>query len=148
MMLRGDGLGLAQLPPRMKRDGRFRDATPAQVLQMFAAGTNGRGQPLTQFEFEALCERWYMLFGEAPPMGDRPSPVPEPEPMPADDAMLSMRDVTRIGLSKSTIKRWVNDPASDFPKPAKLSPRRIGWRANQMKAWRKKIESAGLGRTH
>jgi prophage regulatory protein len=63
--------------------------------------------------------------------------------------MLSMKDVVRIaGLSKSTIKRWVNDPANDFPKPVKLSPRRIGWRSDQMKAWRTKIENATSRRSH
>ena len=68
---------------------------------------------------------------------------------PAADAMLKMRDVVRItGLSKSTIKRWVNDAAGDFPKPVKLSPRRIGWPADQIYAWRKRIESSGSGRTH
>jgi predicted DNA-binding transcriptional regulator AlpA len=52
-----------------------------------------------------------------------------------------MGDVVRItGLLKSTIKRWVADPDNDFPKPIKLSARRNGWRADQVKAWRKRVE--------
>ena len=84
-------------------------------------------------------------------MGEPSDDPAAPDPVPADDAMLRMRDVVRItGLSKSTIKRWVNDPANDFPKPVQLLPslRRIGWRADQVKAWRDRIESAGSGRSH
>ena len=128
---------------------RFRSAGAAEVLRMFETGTNEKGQPLTQFEAAALCERWCAVFGELPPMGDPPDPATEPEPMPADDAMIGMKDVMRIaGLSKSTIKRWVNDPDNDFPKPVKLSPRRIGWRADAVKAWRERIENAGSNRCH
>ena len=118
---------------------------------MFETGTNEKGQPLSQFEFEALVERWAAVFGELPPMGEPSDDPAAPDPVPADDAMLRMRDVVRItGLSKSTIKRWVNDPANDFPKPVQLLPslRRIGWRADQVKAWRDRIESAGSGRSH
>ena len=122
---------------------RFRSAGATEVLRMFEACENEKGQPLSQFEFEALCERWCAVFGELPPMGSSPAePVPS-DPLPAADAMLRMRDVVRItGLSKSTIKRWVSDPTNDFPKPDKLSPRRIGWPADQVYAWRKRIESA------
>jgi predicted DNA-binding transcriptional regulator AlpA len=125
---------------------RFRSAGPAEVLRMFEQGVNEKGQPLSQFEAEALVERWCAVFGELPPMGEPPTPATASEPLPADDAMLDMKDVVRItGLSKSTIKRWVNDPDNDFPKPRKLLPslRRIGWPADQVKAWRKRIESAG-----
>jgi prophage regulatory protein len=129
-------------------DSRFQNAGPAAVLRMFEAGVNENGQPLSQFEFEALCERWCAVFGELPPMGEPPPPGAEPE-QPADDAMLRMRDVVRItGLSKSTIKRWVADPSNDFPKPVKLSPRRIGWRADQVKTWRRKIDATASDRAH
>jgi prophage regulatory protein len=129
-------------------DSRFAGFGPADVLHMFKEGVNEKGQPLSHFEFEALCERWCAVFGELPPMGTPPEDV-EPIPVPSDDAMLRMRDVVRItGLSKSTIKRWVGDPANDFPKPVKLSPRRLGWLAHQVMAWRKRIESALPGRSH
>jgi hypothetical protein len=35
---------------------RFRSAGPAEVLRMFEAGVNEKGQPLSQIEFEALCD--------------------------------------------------------------------------------------------
>jgi predicted DNA-binding transcriptional regulator AlpA len=127
---------------------RFRTSGATEVLQMFEAGVTEKGQPLSQFEFEALCERWCAVFGELPPTGSPPADsTAEPEALPADEEMIPMKRVVRItGLSKSTIKRWVNDPDSDFPKPVKLSPRRIGWRADQVKAWRKRIERAGQDR--
>jgi predicted DNA-binding transcriptional regulator AlpA len=117
---------------------------------MFETGTNEKGEPLSQFEFEALCERWCAVFGELPPLGPADEmPQTDPDPLPPDDAMLSMKDVMRLtGLSKSTIKTWVNDPTGTFPKPSKLSSRRIGWRADQVKAWRRHIESIGSGRKH
>jgi prophage regulatory protein len=122
-------------------EDRFKDAGPAEVLRMFKDGVNEKGKPLSQFEFAALCERWCVVFRELPPLGDAPAD-PEPRsPLPPDDAMLRMSDVMRIaGVSKTTIKRWVADPDNDFPKPIKLSPRRNGWRADQVKAWRKRIE--------
>jgi prophage regulatory protein len=130
-------------------DARFQRAGAAEVLRMFETGTNEKGEPVTQFEFEALCERWVAVFGFLPPMGEPPERAAEPDPLPADDAILRMRDVVRItGLSKSTIKRWVADPASDFPKPVNLSPRRIGWRADAVKTWRAKIEASGSDRRH
>jgi predicted DNA-binding transcriptional regulator AlpA len=111
---------------------------------MFEAGVNEKGEPLSQFEFEALCERWAAVFGELPPMGDPPTEPTEPVPATSADAMLDMHDVVPItGLSKSTIKRWVNEREGDFPKPVKLSPRRIGWPAEKVYAWRKRIESVG-----
>ena len=116
---------------------------------MFSEGVNEKGQALNQFEFEALCERWCEVFGELPPLGDPPATSEPANPLPPDDAMLRMRDVVRItGLSKSTIKRWVADPANDFPKPIKLSPRRLGWRADQVKAWRLKVENTLMARRH
>jgi prophage regulatory protein len=122
-------------------EDRFKEAGPAEVLRMFKDGVNDKGKPLSQFEFEALCERWCVVFGEPPPPGDPPADPEPSSPLPPDDAMLRMSDVVRItGLSKSTIKRWVADPENGFPKPMKLSPGRIGWRADQVKAWRKRIE--------
>jgi predicted DNA-binding transcriptional regulator AlpA len=126
---------------------RFSNASPADVLRMFQACENEKGQPLSQFEFEALCERWCAVFGELPPMGSLSVDAEPSDPLPADDTTINMKEVVRItGLSKSTIKRWVSDPTNDFPKPDKLSTRRIGWRAEHVKAWRKRIENAASGR--
>ena len=139
----------AEYQRQQSLNARFRKAVPADVLRMFEQGVNENGQPLSQFEFEALCERWCAVFGELPPMGDPSDPAAEPEPLPDDDTTIDIKEVVRItGLSKSTIKRWVSDPANDFPKPDKLSARRIGWRAGAVKAWRKRIESGGSDRQH
>lgn len=124
-------------------DARFSHCGKRQVLQMFEGMVNDNGQPLSQFEFEALCERWVAVFGDFPPLNYQPaSDSGDPDPMPPDDAMLDMHDVVRItGLSESTIKRRLADLASDFPRPVKLSPRRIGWPAHEVKAWRARREA-------
>jgi prophage regulatory protein len=128
---------------------RFAKFGRSAVLHMFKEVVNEKGAPLSQFEFEALCERWCEVFGELPPFGAAPAVEQDADPLPPDDALLRMRDVVRItGLSKSTIKRWVGAPENDFPKPVKLSPRRIAWRANQVKAWRRKIEDRLSSRAH
>jgi prophage regulatory protein len=123
---------------------RFEDTTPSEVIRMWETCRNERGQRLTQFELEALVERWVGLFGAYPPSEDSAVPsgstVPQPEePEPQDDDMLSPRDVVRLtGLSKSTIKRMFND--GRFPKPMHLSPRRIGWPAREVKAWLHRLD--------
>jgi len=128
---------------------RFARACSSAVLQMFETGTNEKGEPLTQFEFEALCERWCEVFGFLPPMGEPSEHVGEPDTLPDDEELLNMKRVVRIaGVSKSTIKRWVADPESNFPKPVQISKRRIGWRADAVKAWRSKIEAGGSDRRH
>jgi prophage regulatory protein len=118
------------------------------VVRMFETGLNEKGEPLSQFEFEALCERWCHVFGELPPFGPPDeTPATEPGPLPADDTMLPMKEVLRIvGLSKSTVKRRVKDAANSFPKPVRLSPRRIGWRAGDVKAWLRSIEGRWTGK--
>ena len=62
-----------------------------------------------------------------------------PEPEPDDDDMLRMRDVVRLtGVSKSSIKRMVIDKR--FPPPMRLSTRRIGWPAREVKAWLRQLD--------
>jgi prophage regulatory protein len=124
---------------------RFKDTTPSEVIRMYEGGRNERGHKLSQFEFAALVERWFELFrayplsedSAAPPTG---STIAEPEvPRSQNDDMLSPSEVVRLtGLSKSTIKRRVAD--GRFPKPLKLSPRRIGWQAIEVKAWIKRLD--------
>jgi hypothetical protein len=69
---------------------RFRAATPSEVIDMWERGKNERGQKLTQFEFEALVERWLEVFGAYPPA--EPDDIPDvvavaegEEPEPQDD---------------------------------------------------------------
>jgi hypothetical protein len=42
---------------------RFRDAGRGAVRRMWASQTNDDGEPLSQFEREALIERYCELFG-------------------------------------------------------------------------------------
>lgn len=110
-----------------------------KLVTMWETGTNERGEPLSEFEFQALCAAWYLSFGDLPPQIDcrqasSTVAAPDPEPMPADDAMLGPRDVVRItGISLSTIKRMVT--SKRFPEPLKLSPRRIGWTGKEVRVW-------------
>jgi prophage regulatory protein len=115
---------------------RFSDAAPADVVRMWETGRNEKGRPLSKFEVEALAERWHRIFGTMPPFDDvKPTSVQPAEPEP-DGPTLTMRDVVKMTtMSKTTIKRWVSDKHSDFPRPIKLSPRRIGWRKKDVVAW-------------
>ena len=123
---------------------RFQDTSPSEVIEMWQSQTNEKGRKLTQFEFEALIERWLELFGRYPPNGEELNgPVPEQpsttEPMPEDDTMLRIGEVVRLtGISGSTMNRMVLD--GRFPKPMRLSPRRIGWPAREVKAWKRQLD--------
>jgi hypothetical protein len=62
-------------------ESRFRRAGPADALRMFETHTSGKGETLSQFEFEAMCERRRAVFGEPPPLGppdDAPKTKPDP----------------------------------------------------------------------
>ncbi len=87
------------------------------------------------------------MFGEFPPFddddradqSDAPA-APEPE-LPPDDTMLRTKEVLRlIGVSESSLKRMVLD--GRFPRPCRLSPRRIGWPARDVKAWLEGLNGA------
>lgn len=53
---------------------------------------------------------------------------------PQPDYILSMKDICAItGLSRHTIYRMVE--ANQFPKPAKVGVRNIGWRTSTINAW-------------
>ncbi len=116
---------------------RFRDATASQVVAMWERQTNEKGQALSQFEFAALCTAWIAIFGALPPDRELSAgavQAKDPEPDPADDTMLSRKDVSRLtGLSISTLKRRQSE--GTFPLPMQLGPRRIGWPAREIKAW-------------
>ena len=124
---------------------RFQHASASEVIKMWETGKNEDGRKLNQFEFEALVERWCELFRALPPddeetldgMASTQPDVSEPEP--EDDTMLRVRYVVCLtGISGSTIKRMVLD--GRFPKPMRLSPRRIGWPARDVKAWIRQLD--------
>ncbi len=77
----------------------FDQVGPHQLIEMWETGKNPQGKPLSQFEAQALGERWCRVFGELPPDDDttptEPSGAPEP-PLPADDTMLRAKDVVRL----------------------------------------------------
>ncbi|HEU4380529.1 MAG TPA: AlpA family phage regulatory protein [Hyphomicrobiaceae bacterium] len=126
-------------------DDHFRDASGSQLVSMWESRTNEKGQALTNFEFQALCSAWLQVFGCLPPDSDAADAstaemlaTPQ-EPQPADDTMVSPTEAARMaGVSLSTIKRMVLDDR--FPKPMRLSPRRIGWPAREVKAWLRQLD--------
>jgi prophage regulatory protein len=121
----------------------FDGVTPRELISMWECG-----ERLTQFEVQALAEAWCRVFGEFPPDDDDLDPdcaLPEPtapeSKLPADDTMLRAKDVVRLtGVSLATVKRMVLD--GRFPKPMRLSPRRIGWPARDVKAWLDGLDGA------
>jgi prophage regulatory protein len=123
----------------------FKGVTPHGLIEMWQSGKNLKGRPLSQFETQALAEAWCRVFNELPPdcsEDGEPDPPPEPEAaLPPDDTMLSARDVVRLtGVSLATVKRMVLD--GRFPKPMRLSPRRIGWPARDVKQWLDGLDGA------
>jgi prophage regulatory protein len=109
------------------------------LIRMWETGKNLHGLFLSRFEGQALVERWCAVFGQLPPdddSGEATTEEPaatEPEP-PADDTMLRAKDVVRItGVSLATVNRMVLD--GRFPKPMRLSPRRKGWPARDVRLW-------------
>ena len=136
-------------------DNHYNKLRAGKLVTMWETGTNEHGQPLSDFEFQALCAAWHSTFGELPPQTDcreaSTSTIadPDPEPIPADDEMLDPREVARVaGISVSTIKRMVND--GRFPKPLNLSPRRIGWTGKDVRMWLEALhdQSRNGKRTH
>jgi prophage regulatory protein len=119
---------------------------PHDLIRMWESGKSAKGQPLSPFEFEALVERWAQVFNQLPPDDDytddaAPQEPAAPEPELPADTMLRAKEVLRlIGVSESSLKRMVLD--GRFPKPMRLSPRRIGWPARDVKAWLEGLDGA------
>ena len=116
----------------------FKGVTPHGLIELWKSGKNRQGRVLSQFETQALAEAWCRVFGELPPgcaEDGEPDPLPEPEAeLPPDDTMLRTKEVLRlIGVSELSLKRMVLD--GRFPKPMRLSPRRIGWLARDVRAF-------------
>lgn len=127
-------------------EARFRDASPGLLLDMLESGRDDAGLPLTDFTWAALVEALYRTFGEVPegPLDDLASPV-EPHAEPADDTMIDVKEVARmVGLSARHVDRKV-DPLNQyhepsFPRPLRVSDRRIRWRASEVKAFVARLE--------
>jgi predicted DNA-binding transcriptional regulator AlpA len=118
-------------------EARFSDATEQEVIAMWKAGRNEKGEPLDGFKLEALSVRWYMLFGFEPPFdvveGDASAKA---DTELADDT--HMPDVLRrTGISQSELYRMRVE--GRFPPAEKLTgKRRIGWKEVDLKAREKK----------
>ena len=52
------------------------------------------------------------------------------------------------GLSRTTCWRLLNDPASGFPQPIRLSPGAVGYFRHQLEAWLKSRQVAEAGGNH
>lgn len=127
----------------------FAGVTPHQLIGMWTTGKNLQGKPLSQFEAQAVAERWCAVFGELPPDDDEgeadtaahSEPTDAPPELPPDDTMLKAKEVVRLtGVSLATLKRMAID--GRFPKPMRPHPRRICWSARDVRLWREGIESA------
>jgi predicted DNA-binding transcriptional regulator AlpA len=121
---------------------RFKHATASEVVGMWESGDNEKGQPLTDFEFAALCECWIEMFGTLPPEDDASAtdlPTQHAlEPL-APDTLVDIKEVRRrTGISESTIKRMVLD--GRFPKPMRPSPRRVAWPGRDIDALVKQLD--------
>ena len=117
----------------------YEQVPPSDLLDMFERGRNERGAPLTNFEWEALACQLYERFGAMPEPPVKSDAIPK-QAEHADDTMLDIKEVARmVGLSPRTVDRKTHsdglyhDPA--FPKPVRISERRIRWHASEMKAF-------------
>jgi predicted DNA-binding transcriptional regulator AlpA len=116
---------------------RFQVAGQAAVMRMWETGTNEKGKPLSTFELAALAERWAQIFGNLPACDDDAAlgvAADLPEADAAEDAILSPRGTARLaGVTLSDLERQLHD--GTFPRPCRLSRRRVGWRVRQIKDW-------------
>jgi predicted DNA-binding transcriptional regulator AlpA len=100
---------------------------------------------LTMPQLEALDEAWFATFGELLilPMlrpGAPHLPAKPGEPEPADEDVLGWRAAARLaGVHVSTLRREML--ANRFPLPRRISARRIGWPATEVRAWRDRLDA-------
>lgn len=111
---------------RQSNAGYFRNATPHEVIQMWATGRGRDGRKLRQREVACLVERWAEMFGTLPPDVDHGNDATNNEPLPPDDTTLPAKEVERLlGVSKSTLKRMVKE--GRFPPARRTGIRTRGW---------------------
>lgn len=112
----------------------FSDASPHDLIAMWETNKRKDGRKLNQYEVGCLIEAWCKCFNCLPPTDGSSVEAERIErgPLPADDKMLRMPDIEHLtGMSKSTIKRMVND--GRFPKPMRIGIRAKGWPARDLK---------------
>ena len=53
-----------------------------------------------------------------------------------DPRIVRAREVQELlGIGKTTLWRWKNDPALKFPKAIRLGARAVGWHAEEIEQW-------------
>jgi predicted DNA-binding transcriptional regulator AlpA len=99
---------------------------------------------LTTPELEALDEAWFAMFGELLVLpvlwesAERPPDAPS-EPEPADMDVLGWEAAAKLaGVHVSTLRREMYE--GRFPRPRRISQRRIGWPASEVRAWRDALD--------
>jgi predicted DNA-binding transcriptional regulator AlpA len=82
-------------------------------------------------ELEALDEAWFAMFGELLVLpvlwesAERPPDAPT-EPEPTDEDVLGWEAAAKLaGISEPTLRREMY--AGRFPRPRRISVRRVGW---------------------
>ena len=57
-------------------------------------------------------------------------------PVVLRDKLIDLQPVCALcGIKKSTIYTWLKDPASDFPRPVRLSARMVRWSEAAVLQW-------------
>ena len=73
--------------------------------------------------------------GRKPKHSPTNSAEPSREPLFRAGSLIRLGDVCRfLGISKSTVYKKLSE--SSFPKPARLGPRTVRWRVDDIEAWR------------
>jgi predicted DNA-binding transcriptional regulator AlpA len=95
-------------------------------------------------ELEALDEAWFAMFGELLVLpvlwesAERPPDAPS-EPEPADKDVLGWEAAAKLaGVHLSTLRREMYE--GRFPRPRRISQRRVGWDASEVKEWRDALD--------
>ncbi len=126
-------------------DTRFQDASPNDLLKMWASATNERGKRLNKFEAEALVAAFVRVFGEFPPTGTSASDISE-QPPPLNNAKDTIRSLAEedfaiirrksaaelLGVSLATIDRMEKD--GRLPAKTRLGRAIAGWRRRELEA--------------
>jgi predicted DNA-binding transcriptional regulator AlpA len=74
---------------------------------------------------------------------ERPPDAPR-EPEPADKDVLGWKAAAKLaGVHVSTLRREMY--AGRFPRPRRISVRRIGWDASEVRAWRDALDRSRRG---
>ena len=58
------------------------------------------------------------------------------KPIVPRDKLIDLQPVCQLcGVKKSTVYAWLKNPASDFPRPVRLSARMVRWSESAVLQW-------------